>query len=79
MLDNGFNKKEMVLENYFGLMVHSMKGSGLIIMQMVMEDCYIRMVTLMKAFGKMIKLTERALIIILMGQRIMEIGNKINR
>jgi hypothetical protein len=79
MLDNGFNKKEMDLENYFGLMVHSMRGSGLIIMRMVMEDYYIRMVTLMKAIGKMIKLMERGLIIMLMGQRIMEIGNKINR
>ncbi len=56
-----------------------MKEIGKIIKQMVMENFGMLMETILKVNGRMIKLTEKELIFILMGQNILVIGLMIFR
>jgi hypothetical protein len=57
----------------------NMKEIGKIIKQMVMENFGMLMETILKVNGRMIKLTEKELIFILMGQNILVIGLMIFR
>lgn len=78
MKENGKVKSEKDTESKNGLMDQNTRVNGLMTRLTDLVDCFMQMEIFMKENGRMIRQMGKALILMLMGQDIKEIGKMIS-